>query len=333
MDDQPGIIHDAGRNRDLFLVIVEAVTAADHDPVFEDSRTPGKTELRPNIILLRRPGVSLVNHKASQESSAGPGGGHKHIVLFRRERAEVRPAEAKIEGQVRSDFEIVLSEEADDVGAVVLPQSSWETIDRIEIRIFGMGRIVEEVPNVEKGIVWHTATRTLLEVEQSRNFTAKLDGVVSDNLGGHILVSVSPLVQDAADIRSKLTDVCAVGEAADLSNGIGGKSNRRLRIVGDFIPAPSRSVYPKFVEEAGREGVVPERRVGVVDLLVMEQVVVAGGAVQGSRRLWNPVDGKGDAIGGVEIRIRAAVVLLLRVSGVAGGDVVRNVGDAVEAAA
>ena len=110
------------------------------------------------------------------------------------------------------------------------------------------------------------------------------------------------------------------------------KSDRRLRIGTDLVPTPSGRIHTSFVEETWRKSMVPEGGVGVIDLLVMEEVVLAGRAVQGSCRLRNPVNGKGDAIGGVEIGIGAAIVLSLGESIVAGGDVVSNVGDAVKAA-
>ncbi len=83
---------------------------------------------------------------------------------------------------------------------------------------------------------------------------------------------------------------CAIAEAADLTNVIRWQSNRRLRIGGNFIPAPSGRIHASFVEEGRREGVVPDSRKRLVDLRVMEEVVGAGPAVQKTGRLWNPVD-------------------------------------------
>src|ERR1019366_2421552 len=54
---QPRIVYNIRRNCDLFLVVVQAVTTADHEFVVELARTPGKADLGPEIILLRVPGI------------------------------------------------------------------------------------------------------------------------------------------------------------------------------------------------------------------------------------------------------------------------------------
>ena len=56
--DQAGIKHDIGGDGDFFLVVVQAVTAADHELVVETARAPGETDLRAEVILLRVPGIS-----------------------------------------------------------------------------------------------------------------------------------------------------------------------------------------------------------------------------------------------------------------------------------
>src|ERR1017187_8146374 len=274
---QAGIIAHIGRNSDLFLVVVQAVTAAEHESVAESMRTPGKTDLGSEVILLRVPGVSLLKGQASQVIRPRARMGHKHVALFGGEWAKVGPAQAEIDGQVRPDFEIVLDKEAPDVCALVLANRRGEPRRRGEVRTFVMRRPVAEVPDVEEVVPGHAATGTVLQVKEAREFTAKLNGVVSDNLGGHILVAVSPLIQDAADIRSKRiwrTD------AADAINVVGGKSNRRLRVGSDLIPVPSGAIEASFVEEGRRERVVPDSGKRLIDLLVMEVVVGTGPAVK-----------------------------------------------------
>jgi len=64
-------------------------------------------------------------------------------------------------------------------------------------------RIIEEVPQVEEAVDWHASTRVVLQVKEARDFTAKRNSVASVNLRGHILEGVSPLVQNAADVRPK----------------------------------------------------------------------------------------------------------------------------------
>ena len=75
-------------------------------------------------------------------------------------------------------------------------------------------------------VAGHAATGTLLQVKQAGDIAAKLDGVSSDDLRGHIFVAVSPLVQDAADVRPKII----YRDAADLIDVVGGKSDRGLRV-------------------------------------------------------------------------------------------------------
>ena len=76
---------------------------------------------------------------------------------------------------------------------------------RIEgVKAFGMRGIVEEVPNIEECVLGHAARGALVQVKQARGFAAKLDGVASVNFGGDVFVAVSPLIQNAADIRADL---------------------------------------------------------------------------------------------------------------------------------
>ena len=129
-----------------------------------------------------------------------------------------------------------------------------------------MGRIVQEIPDIEEGIVGDTATGALLQVKQAGEFTTEFDGVASVNLCGHVLVGVSPLVESAADVRPKGVECYVTGHFKT----IGGKSDRRLGVGGDFIPVPVCSIYADFVQEGGREGVVPSCRKGLVDLVVVD---------------------------------------------------------------
>ena len=187
MHNQTGIVHDTGGNRDFFLVVVQPITAAHNHLVFEDGRTPRETELWTDIVFLRRPSRTFVHIEAGEISRTGAWSGHIHIVFFRRERAKIRPAHAKIQSQIRTDFKVILSEEAPDVFAIILSKSCREAGLRIEIGVFRVGRIVEEVPNVKESIIGNAAAGALLQVEEPCDLTAKLDGVVPDNLGGHVL--------------------------------------------------------------------------------------------------------------------------------------------------
>ena len=122
--------------------------------------------------------------------------------------------------------------------ALVLANRRRETCKRIEAPVFLTWGIVEEVPEVEESIARNAAARTVLQIKETSNFTAELNGVASVNLGGYILAGVSPLVQNAANVRSKGID----RNTAGLFNKGGGKSDGSLRVGRYFIPAPSSSI-------------------------------------------------------------------------------------------
>src|SRR5258708_32860901 len=138
---KPRISGNVGRNGDLFLVIAQPVTAADHESVVESSRTPGNTDLGPEVTLLRVPRISLPNGQASHVIRPCAREGHKHVALLGGERTKVGPAKAEIDGQVRSYFEIVLDKEAPDVFAVVLAKRRRYPGAWIEAPPFTMRRI------------------------------------------------------------------------------------------------------------------------------------------------------------------------------------------------
>ena len=64
-------------------------------------------------------------------------------------------------------------------------------------------RVIEEVPHVKEAVVGHAATGAVLQVKQASGVTAKLYGMASENLGSHVFVAVSPLIEDVANTRSK----------------------------------------------------------------------------------------------------------------------------------
>ena len=75
---------------------------------------------------------------------------------------------------------------------------------------------------------------------------------------------------------------------------------------------------------------VPDDRISFIDLVMVEEVVLPGWAVEESRGLWNVVDGERQAVFLREVRIEAAKVLALRRIRSAGRREVGNIGDAVE---
>ena len=209
-------------------------------------------------------------------------GGHKHVALFGGEWTKVGVAQSQIEGQVPAEFEVILGKDAPDVGAIVLSNGRRDPGSRTEGSRFLARRIVEKVPHVEEFVVWHAGRGIVLQVKEARNIATELNGVASDNFGSHVFVGVGPLIQDAANARSEGANVLIAREAADCTNGVRGKSNRRLRVGVDFVPAPSGSIHASFVEEARRDGAVPDCGEGAIDLRVMEEVVLADRAVNGS---------------------------------------------------
>src|SRR5580700_5139005 len=322
---QSGVIDDIRRNSELYPVIAQAVSAANHEFVLEARRTPGNTDLRPEVVLLRVPGMARLNYQARQVVRTGTGDGFKHVALFGGERTKIGPAQPQVHSQVPAQFEVILDKQAPDRSAVVLANGRWEPSNRIEAPALAMRRIVQEVPDVEEGIIGHAATGALLQVKEPSQFTAKLDAVASINLGSHILVGVSPLIQSAADIRPKIIHRSVAG----LFKTIRGKSDRRLGVGGDFIPAPSGGIHAKLVQERGREGVVPDYRKRLIDLLMVKDVV-APVAVEFSICQGNPVDGESDLILAGNIRIQAAIVLGSRKCGRVDRVVVRKVSHSTE---
>ena len=97
----------------------------------------------------------------------------------------------------------------------------------IEASAFVMRRVVEEIPKIKEVVAWHSATGAVVQVEETRNITAELNRVLPENLGGHVLVAVRPLIQDAADTRPKLFWRI---NTPDLINPVGGKPHWRLRV-------------------------------------------------------------------------------------------------------
>ncbi|SRR5258708_18588394 len=79
---QPRIVYDAGRNSDLLPVVAEAVTASHHQFVMEPGRTPRNTDLRPEVVLLCVPRISITDHQAREVVRSGAGYGTEHVVLF-----------------------------------------------------------------------------------------------------------------------------------------------------------------------------------------------------------------------------------------------------------
>src|ERR1051325_2770784 len=161
-----------------------------------------------------------------------------------------------------------------------------------------MRSIVQKVPNIEERISRHAAKRALVEVIQACQLPAEFDRVPSEDFGRDVLIRVGPLIQNAADTWAECFDLVASGrtKAADLINRVGRQSDWRLRIGSYFIPMPSRGINASFIQKTGRDGAIPDRRKCLIDLVVMEEIVLASRPIQRSRILWYPVDRKGNPI-------------------------------------
>src|ERR1700739_1408055 len=96
-----------------------------------------------------------------------------------------------------------------------------------------------------------------------------------EDLGGNVLVAVGPLIQVAGRAHANGADV----DASDLGDKILRQAKWSLGIGGQFVPAPARRVDTSFVQEGGREGVVPDQREGIVHLRVMIYVIAIGAVI------------------------------------------------------
>src|SRR5215469_9807992 len=326
--DQPGVLLNIGGDGDLFLVVVEAVTATNDRAVVESRGTPGETDLRSEVAFLGSPRIAPENGQTRHISGSRAGIGHEHVVLFRIQRAEIGIAQAQIERQVRAVLEIVLNKQSPDILAIILALGCGQPAVRIEATVFLVGRVIQESPQVEEVVTGYAATDALVEVEKARKFSAKLQGVRSDDLGGNVFPCVGPLIQDAADTGPELVR----GNAADRPDYGGGQPDRGLGIGCDFIPAPSCGIEAEFVQESSRDGVVPNAREGVVDLIMVEQIEGAIAVEVGSRQR-DPIHRIGEAILRGDVGVNPAVVLRGGEGGGVRRQVVREIGRGAQPAA
>src|SRR5262249_25838442 len=220
-------------------------------------------------------------------------------------------------------------EEAQDVFAVVLASERRYSCVGIEPAAFFVRCVVQEIPDVKEAVARHRAAGILVQVVEACYLATELNVVAPHYLGSYVLQSVCPLIQDAADIRTELIEGYAAGHVYSVT----GQANRRLRVRVDFIPPPSGSIHAQFIQERGREGAVPNSGEGIVDLLVMEEVIGAVGSIHKVVRQRNPEHGVGQAVFAADVSIETAVVLRSGEVGCLLGDVVGDVGDAVKSAA
>src|SRR5579864_8022880 len=99
----------------------------------EMTGTPGKANLRSEVILLSIPGIALPRDvKPSQIARPCSRVGYKEVVLLGTKRAEVGPPQSSVDRQILPELVIVLREESPDARPVVLPLRRRKSRKRIE---------------------------------------------------------------------------------------------------------------------------------------------------------------------------------------------------------
>src|SRR4051812_25067029 len=90
-----------------------------------------------------------------------------------------------------------------------------------------------------------------IQVEQTREVSTHPYAVPSLDLRENVGVAVSPLVQDARSGRPEVLNDRrrVIPIAANRVDRHGWQTKRFLRITRYFIPAPSRSIDPRFIQQ------------------------------------------------------------------------------------
>jgi len=197
-------------------------------------------------------------------------------------------------------------------------------------------RVVEEIPVVVEAKIRPRRPGSVLHELELGNFPAKLYGVAVKHLGRNILEVDRPLVEDAAGDSAQIlgarigrSDIVAVTVIADV--GRLRQTQRNIRVVLQFVPAPAGPVHPHFVQQRRREGVVPKRGFGLVHGIMAERV---GRTIAVVRELGhrNFIDIEGNQVLAGGIEVQTPVELLVRLSVRAGNVVTCNIGNVCQIA-
>src|SRR6266702_1245744 len=178
-------------------------------------------------------------------------------------RTKILPPQPQVECEVRFKLLVVLNKEGVDVRADVLIARSGSYRTWIEVRALGDWRVVREVPEVVKLIVWNPCPGRDIVVLLLVNVGAKLDRMAVAYLGQGVAEIVSGLVEDPGT-RSAEHRAARQTDLTDPVNIVLRKSKRLLRVRLDLIKPPAGYVETRFVEDGWRNGVIPQQKTSVI---------------------------------------------------------------------
>src|ERR1700752_679433 len=189
----------------LLLVVGDAEPAAPDHLSIEHVRGPVEANLWSEVSLLRVPGVdSSTDRDAGQKSRTGTVAEYTHVVILVANRPEIRPAEAGGQCQIRASLPLVLEEEAPDILAVIVAKPAWKSGGCLKWAAFGLGCVVQEVPDAVKGVV--RRPDRIIQIVEPGKLTPKLPSLRALNLSSYVLVTVSPLIQMSGHRNAKLSE-------------------------------------------------------------------------------------------------------------------------------
>src|SRR5581483_11882715 len=157
-------------------VVSDTETASQNEPAVEvmpdePPRAPGKTELRAEVGLLR---IVLASAGADLETGEhfGPAAqlDRRQFPILLMDCAEIFPAKASGDCQVRLHLVVVLEEEGDDVVPQILAEGGGDARDGIELGVFRDGSIVEEVPDVVESVAGAVRPEGCIHRKQAGKF-------------------------------------------------------------------------------------------------------------------------------------------------------------------
>src|SRR5215472_3631311 len=146
---------------------------------------------------------------------------------------EVVPTEAHGECEVGTELPVVLEEKSPPGCARVFADIGRNAGMRVKGSDFLVGCVVQEIPVVIKAPIWASRPGCVLHEMKLGDFSTELHGVSAFHLGHDILVTVRPLVEDAAGCAAKPIDVGQVADvAATVRSDVRGlrQTKRSLRV-------------------------------------------------------------------------------------------------------
>ena len=328
-EGETGVAQRVLRQGQFVLVEVQTVAAAHNQFVLEHRRAPCKADLGSEVVLLCVPcAAALADGHPAQEGRTGARYRDEVLVVLLVQRSKVVPAQAEVDRQVLANLPVILGEDAPHVRQVVLANDRGVSSGRIECAALVVGSVIQEVPDVVEVVARNAAAVASRQVVQLGIVHAELEGVLPLDLGGYVLKAIGPLLQVAADIGTEGIEA----ETAHRVNLVAGQAHRGLRVGTDFVPVPAGHVATQLVQERGREGMVPNHRVGFVDLMVVEDVIAAV-AVEEGVGLRHPVDHEAQRVVLRRVGVNTAGPLIFVRGGRVGELILRHVRRGAQAAA